>query len=101
MSRAPRGGEESDMSDEALWWIALALGLVVSVVAVVLLQTFLSQVHRIERGAQAIWEAGKQVAANTATTWQLDETSTRLDALTEEAGRHKDFLEGSSSSGVV
>jgi hypothetical protein len=80
------------MSDVTLWWIALALGLVVSLVAVALLETFLRQVHRIERGSKAIWEAGKQVAANTATTWQLGETSARLDALTAEALRHDALL---------
>lgn len=85
------------MSGEALWWIALALGLVVSVVTVVLLEIFLAQVHRIERGARAIWEAGKEVAGNTATTWQLDETSTRLQALTEEAARHRQLLQSSAS----
>ena len=56
------------MSDEAYWGIALALGLVVAVVAVVLLEVFLRQVHRVERGAGAVWTAGKQVARNTATT---------------------------------
>jgi len=80
------------VSDTTLWWIALALGLVVSLVAVALLQTFLKQVHRVERGSKAIWEAGKQVAANTATTFQLGQTSERLTLLTEEALRHAALL---------
>lgn len=87
------------MSDTTLWWIALALGLVVIVVAVVLLEMFLRQVHRIERGSKAIWEAGKQVAANTATSWQLGETSARLDLLTAEAMRHDALLRTGSSNG--
>ncbi len=82
------------MSDTTLWWIALALGLVVSLVAVALLETFLRQVHRIERGSKLIWAAGKQVARNTATTWQLGETSARLDLLTQEALRHDALLRG-------
>ncbi len=82
------------MSDTTLWWIALALGLLVSIVAVVLLQLFLNEVHRIERGSLAIWKVGKQVAANTATTWQLAETSSRLDLLTAEALRHDELLRG-------
>ena len=89
------------MSDVTLWWIALALGLVVCVVAVVLLETFLRQVHRIERGSKAIWEAGKQVAGNTATTFQLGQASTRLDLLTEEALRHDALLRGAASDGKV
>ncbi|MBA3781328.1 MAG: hypothetical protein H0X12_05670 [Nocardioides sp.] len=80
------------MSDNAYWFLALGLGLVVAVVAVVLLETFLRDVHRIERGAGLVWTAGKQVAGNTATTWLLAETSQRLAALTDEAGRHVELL---------
>lgn len=80
------------MTSHAYWWIALGLGLVVAVVAVVLLETFLRQVHRIETGAGLVWTAGKQVARNTATTWLLPETSQRLDLLTAEAGRHAQLL---------
>jgi hypothetical protein len=80
------------MSDEGYWAIALVLGLVVAVVAVVLLEIFLRQVHRIERGAGEVWRAGKQVARNTATTWLLPETSDRLDLLTEEAMEHVALL---------
>lgn len=80
------------MSDEGYWVLALVLGLVVAVVAVVLLEVFLRQVHRIERGAEAVWVAGKQVARNTATTWLLPETSKRLDVLTDEAMQHVALL---------
>jgi len=80
------------MSDESYWAIALVLGLVVAVVAVVLLEVFLRQVHRVERGADAVWTAGKQVARNTATTWLLPETSKRLDLLTDEAMQHVALL---------
>ena len=81
------------MSTNALWWITLGAGLVVAVVAVILLQTFLNQVKRVERGAEAVWEAAKPVARNTATTWMLTQTSVRLDRLTEEALRHDALLE--------
>ena len=80
------------MTDQGYWFLALGLGLVVAVVTVVLLETFLRQVHRIERGAGEVWSAGKQVAANTSATWLLGETCQRLDRLTEEAGRHVDLL---------
>ncbi len=80
------------MSDEGYWAIALLLGLVVAVVAVVLLEVFLRQVHRVERAADAVWTAGKQVARNTATTWLLPETSKRLDLLTDEAMQHVALL---------
>jgi len=80
------------MSDEAYWWLALGLGLVVALVAVVLLEVFLREVHRIERGAGQVWQAGKEVARNTATTWLLPETSKRLDLLGEEAEQHAALL---------
>ena len=87
------------MSNEGYWAIALVLGLVVAVVAVVLLEMFLRQVHRIERGAGLVWQAGKEVARNTATTWLLPETSKRLDQLTAEAGKHVDLLTPPAASG--
>ncbi len=82
------------MSTNGYWAVSLLLGLVVAVVAVVLLQIFLQRLHRIERGAEAIWESGKLVARNTATTWMLGTTSAKLDALTAEALRHDAFLRG-------
>ncbi len=81
------------MSTNALWWMTLGIGLVVALAAVVLLQLFYRQVRRIEDGSLAIWEMGKQVARNTATTWMLHQTTVRLDALTDEALRHDAFLD--------
>ncbi|MDE0677648.1 MAG: hypothetical protein OXH42_09980 [Acidimicrobiaceae bacterium] len=81
------------MSTHALWWLTLALGLVVALVAVALLQIMYRKVRRIESGAEAIWEMGKQVARNTATTWMLHQTTVRLDGLTEEALQHDAFLD--------
>lgn len=80
------------MSTHALWWMTLALGLVVSIVAVILLHAFLLKLRRIDSGSAAIWQAGKQVARNTATSWMLHQTTVRLDGLTEEALRHDAFL---------
>ncbi len=87
------------MSTNGYWWIALGLGLVAAAAAVVLLETFLAQVHRIERGAAEVWTAGKQVAGNTAATWLLPELSNRLDALTGEAAAHVALLSPPAASG--
>jgi len=84
------------MSINSYWAITLVLGLVVAIVAVVLLQLFLIQLRRVERGAEALWQSGKKVARNTATTWMLGTTSKKLDALTAEALRHDAFLRGGS-----
>lgn len=80
------------MSNDAAWWITLGVGLVVAVVAVVLLQIFLNKVRRVERQAEAIWNAATPVARNTATTWMLTQTTVRLDRLTEEALKHDALL---------
>ena len=80
------------MSTHDLWWITLGVGLIVAVGATVLLQLFLNQVKRVERGSEAVWEAAKPVARNTATTWMLTQTTVRLDRLTEEALRHDALL---------
>lgn len=88
------------MSTEAAWWLTLALGLAVALVAVVLLHTFYRQVRRIEAGTDAIWETGKQVARNTATTWMLHQTTVRLDGLTDEALRHDALLDAALAGGA-
>lgn len=88
------------MSTNAAWWLTLGLGLVVAVVAVVLLETFYRKVRAVEAGSGAIWEMGKEVARNTATTWMLSQTPERLDRLTEEALRH-DALLTSALAGVA
>ncbi len=87
------------MSTNTYWGISLGLGLVVIVAAAVLLQLFLNEVHRIERGAGAIWATGKEVARNTATTWMLAKLSGRLDRLTDEALRHDAFLRSATQDG--
>jgi len=81
------------VSTNALWWMTLGLGLVVAVAATVLLQIFYRLVRRIEAGSAAIWETGKKVARNTATTWMLHQTTVRLDGLTDEALRHDAVLD--------
>jgi hypothetical protein len=80
------------VSTDAYWWIALAVGLVVAVVAVALLHTLLGQVLRVERAAADVWLNGKQVAGNTANTWVLTEAVRELDLLAEEAGEHHALL---------
>lgn len=82
------------MTDVELWWLALGVGLVVLIIAVALLHLFLREVHKIERQAKEIWQAGKEVAANTATTWQLQRTVTHTDTLVQEAQRHATLFGG-------
>ncbi len=85
------------MSSTGYWWLALGLGLVVAVVAVILLHVFLMQVWRVERAAGGVWIAGKQLAANTSTTWMLEATADELGKLIDEAGRHEQLLGAGSA----
>lgn len=85
------------MSPHGYWWLALGLGLLAAVVATILLQLFYLQLRRIERDALALWETGKQVASNTATTWLLGDISAGLNQLITEAGRHEQLLRGVGS----
>jgi hypothetical protein len=80
------------MTSTGYWWVALLLGLVVAVVAVVLLHTLLREVWRVERAAEEVWQAGKQVAGNTAKTWVLQSAVQQLDRLGDEVAEHRRIL---------
>lgn len=84
------------MSTEALWWIALGGGLVVAIVATVLLHVLLSTVRHIERVAGDIWLTGRELAANTATTWQIDMLRGQVKGLAEEAARQPPLRPGAA-----
>lgn len=83
---------EMTQAEITFWWISLALGLIVAAAAVALLSWLVHLVREIDRGVQAVWEMGKQVAANTATTWMLGQTSEALKEIKEEALIHDRFL---------
>lgn len=70
------------------WWITLAVGLVVAIVVVVLLQILLMSVRAIDDGVLEVWVMGKQVARNTATTWLLGQTPRIAEEIKVEALRH-------------
>ena len=50
---------------QTLFWISLAIGLVVTIVAALMLTLVLRTARDIDAGAKAIWTAGKLVANNT------------------------------------
>jgi len=77
---------------ERIWWITLAVGVVVAVVVVILLQLLLNAVRQIHRNVDELWLTATTVARNTATTWQLNQTADSLEALKAEALRHDALL---------
>jgi hypothetical protein len=58
-----------------MWWIGLGIAGVVVVVVAALLIWIALAAERIDRHAQEIWGAGKQIAANTVQIWQLGTTN--------------------------
>lgn len=50
---------------QTVWWISLALGLVVTIVVAILLTILARMAEQIEAGAAEIWRVGKLIANNT------------------------------------
>src|SRR2546429_9884973 len=69
-----------------LWWVALGIGLVVELVALSLLEFLLGLVKTIDDGVLSVWEMGKRVAANTATTWMFNQTAQLAEELERKVG---------------
>jgi hypothetical protein len=61
-----------------LWWLTLAIFAVVVVVVAVLLGLIIATAKSIDRHAENIWVAGKQIAGNTVAIWMLQETNEGL-----------------------
>jgi len=76
----------------ALWWITLGLGAVVAVVVIVLLSMLVALVEDIDENVGEAWNTATRVAANTATTWMLQQTVVRTADLNAEVRRHAEFL---------
>lgn len=79
-------------SERTLWAVSLGLGVVVLIVVVVLLTILNRLVRDIDNNVAAAWGMAKRVAANTATTWQLNGTAAVLEEIKKEALIHDDFL---------
>lgn len=77
------------MTDTTLWWWTLAAGLVVTVVAVALLHMLLRAVTRIQAEIEELWAEAGRAAANTSTTWLLEETRAAVQELEEERARNQ------------
>jgi len=70
-----------------VWGVSLALGVIVLVVVVILLELILRSASRIERVAGSIWTAGQAVANNTIHIALLRRTNLIAERLLDAAGR--------------
>jgi hypothetical protein len=73
------------MSDNDIWTIALAIGLVAALIVAFLLIVLIKAVQDIDRSADGLLEAAGKVAANTAYIPQLQATAPVLGLIVEEA----------------
>ena len=71
---------------QTLFWISIALGVVVTIVAVVMLTMILRTARSIDAGAKAIWTEGKLVANNTVHIPALVQTNQIAVDILEGAG---------------
>lgn len=77
-----------------IWWTTLGLGLVVIIAVIVLLSLLVALVKDVDVNVREVWDTATRVAANTATTWMLQQTASRAEDLGNEVQRHIDLLSG-------
>ncbi|HET8953564.1 MAG TPA: hypothetical protein VFN44_23785 [Solirubrobacteraceae bacterium] len=76
-------------TNQTLWWITLAVGLVVAVVVWILLERLRRAVEQVDGDVGDVWTMGKRVAQNTSTTYLLQTTKARGVELAEELEQHR------------
>ena len=76
-------------TNQTLWWITLAVGLVVALVVWFLLERLRRAVVEVDRSVSDVWTMGKRVAQNTSTTYLLQTTKARGVELVEELEHHR------------
>ena len=76
-------------TNQTLWWITLAVGLVVALVVWFLLERLRRAVDQVDRDVGDVWTMGKRVAQNTSTTYLLQTTKARGVELAEELEQHR------------
>ena len=76
-------------TNQTLWWITLAVGLVVALVVWFLLERLRRGVVEVDRHVSEVWTMGKRVAQNTSTTYLLQTTKARGVELADELEHHR------------
>ncbi|MHB1533426.1 MAG: hypothetical protein ACYC1D_02240 [Acidimicrobiales bacterium] len=78
--------------DMNFWWIALGMGVVLCIAVIVLLSLLCAFVDDIDDRVDDAWNTATRLAANTATTWMLDQVAVETNNLRVEVGRHARLL---------
>ncbi|HVL93231.1 MAG TPA: hypothetical protein VM264_07790 [Acidimicrobiales bacterium] len=81
------------------WWITLGMGAVVIVAVIVLLSLLVSFVDDIDQNVKDVWDTATRLAANTSTTWMLQQTAVRTEELGAEVRKHSDLLAAMGGGG--
>ena len=76
-------------TNQTLWWVTLAVGLVVALVVWFLLERLRRAVVGVDRDVSDVWTMGKRVAQNTSTTYLLSTTKARGVELADELEHHR------------
>lgn len=92
MPTIAQAGQGLASNELTMWWIAVGIGLVVILVVIALLSLLLKIVRDIDTGVEDVWDMATRMAANTATTWQLNTTANTLDKLKTELVAHDRLL---------
>jgi len=75
-----------------IWWITLAVGLIVAVAVVLLLQSLLKEVAALCESVDELWRTAGTVAINTDKIWLVGATADAVEELRDEALRHDALL---------
>jgi len=78
-------GHENSSSATGWWILSLSLGAVVIAVVVALLLRIIRAAQSIDGYASDIWDAGQQIAGNTASIWMLGTTNAVAGQILETA----------------
>ena len=82
------------MDSQTLWTYSLIAGAAVILIVATLLILIIVTARSIDRHAQNIWTVGKNIAANTAAIWMLQETNAVAGQILAGAGQ----IAGTASS---
>lgn len=79
-------------AETTLWTVTIGIAAVVIAVVILLLTFLINLVNVIDRNVSEVWNTATRLAANTATVWQVTNTSATLERLNRELQLHDQLL---------